>query len=122
YTYDRLGRRLTETTKLAATIATGSPQTIAYGYDAVGRRTQITYPDGSMLRYTYDGQNRLATVATEGTPPLATYAYDLDGMVTSVTRENGVRSSYAYDLLGRLLNVSHARGATVLASSAYTLD
>src|SRR5262249_3104075 len=71
YTYDRLGRRLTETTRLASTIADGSPRTIAYTYDVAGRRTQIIYPDGSLLRYTYNSQSQLATITRNGAPPLA---------------------------------------------------
>jgi hypothetical protein len=50
YTYDALGRKLTETSY---------GQTIASQYDLAGNRTRLTYSDGNYVDYTYDALNRM---------------------------------------------------------------
>ncbi len=122
YTYDTLGRILTETTRLAASVASVAPQTVAYAYDPDGRRASLTYPDQTKVSYAYTGQGQLATVAVNGAAPLAAYGYNVDGRVASLSRENGVSTRYTYDPLGQLIGVSHQKGSAVLASAAYTLD
>jgi len=122
YTYDTLGRMVTETTRIAASVANVAPQVVALAYDADGRRTALTYPDRTKVTYGYTGQAQLATVSVGGAAPLATYGYDVDGRVASITRENGVSTRYTYNPVGQLLGVAHQKGNTVLASAAYALD
>ena len=50
YTYDALNR-------LAST--TDSNGTSSYGYDAVGNRSSLSYPNGSSQTWTYDSRNHL---------------------------------------------------------------
>jgi len=56
-------------------------KTIRYAYDAAGRRSSLTTPEGTTLSYTYDASGRLAGIGLNGSP-VAQYQY----------RGNGVRS------------------------------
>ena len=100
YSYDALGRRLTES--FNGYIKTS-------GYDAAGRRISLTLP-GSVLTiaYDYDTAGYMTAVrengATSGLGVLATYGYDSLGRRTSITRGNGTVTSYGYDAVGRLAN------------------
>ena len=75
---------------------------VSYQYDAAGRRTQLTYPDGFYVTYGYDNTSALTGVYENGSGTLATLAYDNLGRRTSLTRGNGVVTSYTFDALSRL--------------------
>lgn len=131
YTYDGSGNRTsmvdalgTETrTYDAANRLTGvarGTDSFSYGYDAAGRITSRTYPDGTVttLAYTYDGQ--LATVAApEGT---TAYTYDPAGRLSTTTLPNGVVETRNHDNGHRLTAIEGTKGTTTLSSFAYTRD
>jgi RHS repeat-associated protein len=135
FTYTSTGQRLT---------AVDARGTTSYEYDERDRPIQLTYPDGRRLNYGYDDQgNRTSLTATIGTTTLTTsfayddrgqvatvtdpdgrlytYGYDEDGNPMSLAQPNGVTTTYAHDSLGRLASLTSKRGATTLASYAYTL-
>jgi RHS repeat-associated protein len=124
YTYDELGRLRSETNDLSALVPGLSPHTVGYRYDALGRRSDLVYPDRTKVSFDYDARSRLTTIDTQsgGRTPLATYAYDAQGRIEKLTRDNGVASTYSYDMAGQLTDITHKNGGTVLARSAYTLD
>jgi RHS repeat-associated protein len=125
FTYDRAGRLVSETSDLADTLAPGlAAHTVGYGYDTLGRRDQLTYPDQTRVRYVYDVHGRLSSIDDRGKggPVLAAYRYDVAGRLQSLQRENGVESRYTYDLAGQVTKIEHGRGQQILASAAYTLD
>ncbi|MBC7369573.1 MAG: RHS repeat protein [Undibacterium sp.] len=124
YSYDELGRLASETSDLSALVPGLDPHTVGYRYDALGRRSDLVYPDKTQVSYDYDARSRLTTIDTRGggRTPLATYAYDAQGRITQLTRDNGVVSTYTYDMARQLTNVTHANGGIVLAGSVYTLD
>jgi len=124
YAYDDLGRPASETSDLSSLVPGLATHTVGYRYDALGRRSDLVYPDRTKVSYDYDARSRLMTIDPQGggRTPLATYAYDAQGRIEKLTRDNGVVSTYSYDMAGQLTDITHKNGGTVLARSAYTLD
>lgn len=57
-----------------ATVALGqTPQRVAYTYDALNRLTEVTYPNGSKITYSYDvlGNRQTQVISNICTPPPA---------------------------------------------------
>lgn len=110
YTLDAVGNRLTMTDPDGVT---------SYTYDALYRLTQVTYPNGETVTYSYDPMgNRLSLVSTvHGT---TTYVYDAADRLLSYTGPGGTvnltwdangrmtgkgSAVYTYDPLDRLMQV-----------------
>lgn len=97
YTFDSLNRLVGVTTAEGIT---------SYGYDAVGNRTSISYPNGSSQLYTYDDLNRLVQLRTfDGSGALVEqYDYSLHatGRRTAIDELDGRATAYTYDDVYRL--------------------
>lgn len=85
---------------------------VHYRYDANGKTTDLTYPDGKNVHYDYDGLNRL-TAMTDWKGRTIRYSYDRDSRLTRTDYPNGMHTTYAYDAGGRL-----AEKKTVLRNGA----
>jgi RHS repeat-associated protein len=127
YTYDAAGNMLSKQDPGGSCTGTLTGCT-TYSYDAVGRRTGVSYSDGqtpnvSGIQYDadghrlamtdgtgqwswqYDSLNRLTSV-TEGRNGTVSYQYDLRGMVTQVTYPtSGETVTRGYDDAGRWTSV-----------------
>jgi RHS repeat-associated protein len=130
YTYDRNGNRLTETITRSTPAGTQT-LTWSYSYDALGRRTRTTRPDGSVESVVYDPLDRaVETVSPSGARTLFTYdvrglltktefpdgtvdetGYDAEGRRTSFTDRGERTTRYEHDPLGRLIRTIHPDGA-----------
>ena len=88
-----------------------------FGFDALGRRNQMAYPNGSTASYAYDAAGQLSGLTHAGAlnAPYA-YAFDAAGRITRKTGD-GPDWNYTYDAAGRLTNAS--QGAT---NFNYALD
>ncbi|HEV2387686.1 MAG TPA: RHS repeat domain-containing protein [Candidatus Acidoferrales bacterium] len=78
YSYDN-GDRLTGITQGSAGVS--------FGYDATGRRTSLTLPDGIVVGYSYDQGSQLTGltyVLSGNTLGNLGYAYDADGRRTQL--------------------------------------
>ena len=108
YAFDALGQLVTETQ--------GTLGAVAYEYDAAGRQTRLTWPDGFYVNYDYDVTGGLIKLrengATSGIGVLATYAYDNQGRRISMDRGNGADTTIGYDAASRLASFSHDLSAT----------
>jgi len=95
---------------------------VAYVYDALGRVTQTTRPDGLVIATRHDGD----TVITSETWPRAAaldieqQVYDAAGQMISVSRNAGdhwVEQTYSYDARGKIASVTLPGGAQVIFAS-----
>ncbi|MBO6102755.1 MAG: hypothetical protein J6P03_05825, partial [Opitutales bacterium] len=106
YTYDALGRTVSET---------NGGKTHFYKYDLANNRIKSSY--GSInsifenatfthtLSYAYDNNNRLISI-TDQQNRITTYSYDLNGNVVGKAHANGYEIAYTYDALNRLKSQS----------------
>jgi YD repeat-containing protein len=92
---------------------------VSYDYDALGNRTQLTYPDLSVVTYEYNLVNRLETVSGGGLGGNIGYEYDAAGRIKTVERPNGVNTVYNYYDNGWLQDITHASNTSTLASYQY---
>ena len=110
--YDTLDRLVSETTALG---------TVAYQYDALGRRTQMTVNALSPVTYTYDASSRLRTITQAPLNP-ADIQYDAMGRRTRLTLPNGVSTEYQYDATSRLTALIYRNATGLLGDLTYTYD
>lgn len=138
--YDEYGRKrrisqpLEQTTHPTTSIGT---YWTTFGYDALGRQTSLTAPDGTSTTITYTGARRTtrtASVATSIggiTDTITTEHYDALGRLrrveqaagnTSATNTTGTTTAtdYTYDVAGRLTSVSD--GTSTQADRSFTYD
>ncbi|ATG92605.1 RHS repeat-associated core domain-containing protein [Methylomonas koyamae] len=96
---------------------------VSYQYDAAGNLTQLTYPGNKTVGYGYDALNRLKSVTINWLNKTESYTYDAAGRLTQASRFNASQTQYGYDNADRLTSLSHkTSGNATLASYAYTLD
>ena len=109
-TYTRDARGLV--TRIAA--AAGN---FDFSFDALGRRTQLAYPNGSTARYAFDAAGQLTNLTHAGVfnAPYA-HTFDAAGRITRITGD-GPDWNYSYDALGRLTRATQAASTYI-----YTLD
>jgi RHS repeat-associated protein len=120
YTHDNANRLLSETQDMAG--FAGGPKTVSYTYNADGQRASLTYPDGTVVSYTYTARDQMQTISVNGAPPLTTYQYDLAGNRTGKTLENNTSAAYVYDNANRLLTIDHKRNGTSFSRFDYTYN
>lgn len=100
YSYNALGWMLADAQPMG---------TLTYGYDAYGRRTQLTYPgSGLYVTYAFNDGDQLTGIYENGAAALATYTYDDSDAVTALTRGSGYATSLTYDANHRLYTLTNA--------------
>jgi YD repeat-containing protein len=104
--YDSFGRivNTTKETVIDGQIAVLSVET---EWDALGRQSRLTYPDGFFVEYFYNDAGHLESVVGSDATVYATYPdYNASGQFTHVGLGNGITTDYAYDPLNdRLTNL-----------------
>ena len=92
-TFNALGRLTREATALG---------NVDYEYDAAGRRTKLTWPDGYFVTYEYNLEGDLTAIKESGTVTLANFTYDNLGRRIGLSRANGVTTTSSFDFASRL--------------------
>jgi RHS repeat-associated protein len=103
---------------------------VKYYYDNNNNVTEVSYPNGSRVSYTYDGLNRMKSVewnmvCSDGskTGGGITYTYRKDSKLDRVEYPNGMTTEYGYDAIGRLTSkTTKLSNGTVVAGYTYILD
>ena len=99
-------------------------RSLAYAYDPVGNRTQVTYPDQRSVKLAYFANDWLQSV-TDPDGGVTGYVRDGDGQPTTITNPNATMATMAYDKAGRLLSLVNQQtvGAQkTLSAFRYMLD
>jgi len=92
FTYDALGRKLTDEGRLDGTSA--GVKTMQY--DAASRRTRLTWSDGLYFTYDYDNLGEMTGIHENGGTKIEGFVYDDLGRRTSRTASNGTSQGYSY--------------------------
>jgi RHS repeat-associated protein len=111
FSYDNLDQLIQEITGQGA---------VAYQYDVLGRRTQMTANGQQPVIYQYDPASRLTRV--EQGSLFAALGYDNANRRTSLGYSNGTTTSYAYDLASRLTNITHNGPSGLIEALTYSYD
>ena len=124
YQWDDLGRMTAVITSRSSILGAADNLTISYGYDLAGNRTNIVYPNGETIQYTYDGADRMLSADNVTRGLLFSYTYNgTNGLPTSLTRPNGITTFYYYDGMGNITGIHHQQSnGTLVADYAYELD
>lgn len=104
YTYNQYG----EVTQKSQT-SNGVTLTVNYGYDLAGRRTNVTYPSGASVDYTYN-LDQVTTISVGGVPIITAIEYNALGDFESATWDGTYVYSRTHDLSGRV--ITHGGSAT----------
>jgi RHS repeat-associated protein len=104
YSYDALGRKLTET------YPDGSVTTTSYS----GNTTTVTDPTGKKRQSTTDGLGHLTQVVEDpgGLGYITNYVFDALGNLTSVVQNSSHQRSFTYDSLSRLVTAANPESGT----------
>jgi RHS repeat-associated protein len=89
---------------------TASGNTFTFGYDNLGRRTSLTFPNGVVTAYDYDPVlGRLFHMGVTQAQQLVTdFVYTSDAIGNRLSKvAPGRAETYAYDALSRLTGLSH---------------
>jgi len=81
--------------------------TTTYTYDALGRQTKVSYPNGITTHYTYDSRNRITKIEHKNSNGeiIQSFAYTLDnvGNRTQIVEDTGRTVSYEYNSVNQLI-------------------
>ena len=93
---------------------------VQYAYGKAGERTQVVYPDGSKVDYTYDAALKLCAVTAAA--GVTTFAYDAFGRLTEKVLPNQVRTSYEYNQANFLTGLTHEDEKGILDCYQFQYD
>ncbi|MBI4549941.1 MAG: VCBS repeat-containing protein, partial [Candidatus Omnitrophica bacterium] len=124
FKYDALGR-VTEDKKTVD----GISYAFSRAYDSMGRVRTLSYPDGEIVTYSYNGFGDVETISGVKNSAATDYVKDVDynaaGQITFIKYGNGVTSDYAYDAATlRLRNIQTKKpdGVSKLQDLSYAFD
>jgi YD repeat-containing protein len=76
--------------------------------------TSRTLPDGTVVTYVFDDDNRLTTVTAGGQS--TAYTYDAAGNPLTTATPNTVTKTVTYDRAGRIATLGSTQGVNPIAS------
>ena len=105
FTYDALGRQVSETDALG--------NTWTQTYDILGRIASTTDANGAVIAYQYDAVGRLERIEYPGTQADVSFVYDITGRRTGMQDGFGIGTTWDYDALGRVESVTDGNNQRV---------
>lgn len=94
---------------------------VRYTWGSMGERTQVSYPDGTAVDYTYNKAMKLISLAVNGEEK-ASYHYDSLGRLTSKVLGNGIQTDYTYNAFHRYESLIHHDREGILDRYDYHYD
>ncbi|MBF2621176.1 DUF6531 domain-containing protein [Listeria welshimeri] len=94
---------------------------VRYTWGSMGERTEVSYPDGTSVSYTYNKALKLISLAINEEEK-ASYHYDSVGRLTSKVLGNGIQTDYTYNAFHRYESLIHRDREGVLDSYNYHYD
>ncbi|MBV1881333.1 MAG: hypothetical protein KUG82_06850 [Pseudomonadales bacterium] len=96
---------------------------VQYSYDQANNLSQMTYPDGKTLSYSYDNLDRIAGISIDWLGKSATPTYDAGSRLTRLDNFNDTYTTFSYDDANRLTSLGHFKdSATKIAQYDFVLD
>ena len=121
YVYDSRGRVVQDTEIIGS-----NTYTLKFGYDAVGNRKWVLYPDNTNVTYDYDAYDRATSVKKATSTTLLTITYNLDDSVaTETTGPNTNKklvTTYTYNNRDWPTKMETKQGSNIKLSLQYTYD
>ncbi|MDF1666971.1 MAG: polymorphic toxin-type HINT domain-containing protein, partial [Planctomycetota bacterium] len=101
----------------------GTSSTTEYGFDGMGVRRQVKYPNGEVFITEPDPLNRPKKIYRPGqeSSPIAEYTY-VGGRRYEDSYENGTKITRLYDGAARLEKITQTKGSTTLTGFLYQHD
>lgn len=117
FTYDELGR----VTGVTVTYPNGYKLSYGYGYSAAGRKTRLTWPDGTPITYSYSQLASLETVTIPGEGSIQFSGYKWNSP-TEVVFPGGLRQQRTYDGISNLEGLTVGMGQSSVLDLAYSYN
>lgn len=117
FSYTATGLLATQVNTIGSAVYTTS-----FAYDAFGRMTQLTYPDGKTVTYDYQvGKLRTVSATPNGGSQVVadTMVYLPSGQLLAMRYGNGLQRNNEYDTDGRLAGIEVVDGASVIQGLEY---
>ncbi|MCP3996345.1 MAG: hypothetical protein GY722_14995 [bacterium] len=118
YAYDASGRLVTTTDPAGGLYSCT--------YTVAGSLETLSYPNGVVTTYVYDGVNRLTGLESRNAEGdvIQSYEYVLDagGRQTLINEDDGITREPGYDDLDRLVNASVNRSGDLIHQSVFSYD
>ena len=95
----------------------GSTYSFGYTYDVSGNMLSMTYPDSSVVSYSYDELHRIKSIPGYFEGLSGGFQYDLVGNLTDINAINGVTTHYTYNNLNMVTQIA---GTPLNLSYTYT--
>jgi RHS repeat-associated protein len=100
--YDAFGRLASSTLMMD-----GVSRTLSYQWDAGGRRTRVTHPDGYYSSYAFDPAGRLTGIYHANGALLQAFLHDAAGRLWATVRAANNATSHGYDGISRPNSLIH---------------
>ncbi|MFH1691505.1 MAG: RHS repeat-associated core domain-containing protein [Candidatus Omnitrophota bacterium] len=123
--YDVLGREIKSTKTVTTSPDISHQYTVQREYDILGRLTNLTYPDNSIVNYSYDTNSGLLERVQGSADYVKSINYNAKGQIKDITYGNNTQTTYDYgqDLrLSRILTSTQNPVPCTLQDLNYIFD
>lgn len=111
--YDQLGR-LTQ-------VQNGAEEVLKYRYNLGGQLTEMTYPNGKVVKRAFDKAGRVEKI-TDWFGFETTFSYNRSSQLKAATFPGETTDEYAYNKAGQVMEITNKKKAELRGTVSYTRD